>query len=215
MDKVIYCWWTGENEMSEQRKKSLEQIEKVSKCKVIFLTKDNISNYILPEHPLHPGYKYLSATQKGDYLKAYFMNFYGGGYTDIKLQTDSWINSFDILENSDKWVIGYPELDAGCIGYKPAQHLWQKLVGNGAYICKPHTPITEEWYTEMMKLMDEKFDKLKEFPAEHTRDCAEKSNGKYPIEWCELNGKIFHKVCSKYTDKIINTFHRIICYNYM
>ena len=51
---------------------------------MIFITEKNIDDYILKEYPLHPAFKYLTNIQKGDYMKAYMMNFYGGGYTDIK-----------------------------------------------------------------------------------------------------------------------------------
>jgi hypothetical protein len=40
--------------------------------------------FILPDHPLHEGFEYLSGVHKSDYLRSYLMNFYGGGYSDIK-----------------------------------------------------------------------------------------------------------------------------------
>lgn len=204
-ENIIYCWWTGDNEMSYNRKNCLNQLIEKTKCNVILVTKNNIHKYILPDHPLHEAYQYLSETQKGDYLKAYFMNFYGGGYCDIKNQSCSWIDSFNKLSNSEKWIIGYKE---GCpehIAYKPVASYFYELIGNGAYICKPHTSLTEEWYNDMIKLLDIKLDMLRQFPSTFPQDHSEISNGKYPIGWNELNGRIFHRICYKYKDKLLNT----------
>lgn len=182
MERNIYCWWTGSNIMSQQRRECLENIKSITECNVIALFKEDIPKYILPEHPLHPGYEYLSETQKGDYLKAYFMNFYGSGYCDIKRQSGSWRKSFEVLEQSDKYAIGYAEGGDWAIAGPPSiTQQWRDLIGNGAYICKPQTPLTQEWYCEMLKLLDERFEKLQEFPATFPQDHTEISNGKYPI----------------------------------
>jgi hypothetical protein len=82
----IYCFWTGDNEMSQNRLDGLHNLQTVSECEVILVTPQNLNQYILPDAPLHPGYKYLSETHKADYLRTYFMHFYGGGYSDIKKQ---------------------------------------------------------------------------------------------------------------------------------
>ena len=53
-----------------------------------------LDKYILQEHPLHQSFNYLSETHKADYLRTYFMRFHGGGYSDIKKTSGSWIDSF-------------------------------------------------------------------------------------------------------------------------
>jgi len=78
-------------------------MEEITGCKVCCVYKDDLSKYIL-EHPLHEAYEYLSETHKADYLRTYFMHFYGGGYSDIKRSSGSWLKAFDDLENSDKWL---------------------------------------------------------------------------------------------------------------
>jgi len=95
VSNTIYCFWTGSNEMSDARKQSLEQLKQVSDMNVILVTKDNLHTYILPDHPLHEAYKYLSETHKSDFLRIYFMNFYGGGYSDIKRATGSWKPAYE------------------------------------------------------------------------------------------------------------------------
>ena len=113
MNYNIYCFWTGNNPISENRRKCLEQLIKVSKCNVILVTPSTLNEYILDEHPLHPSFNYLSETHKADFLRTYFMRFHGGRYSDIKKTTGSWIESFEKLKKSDKWIIGYKEVEGG------------------------------------------------------------------------------------------------------
>ena len=97
-----------------------------------------------------------------------------------------------------------------CIAYRPVAEFYSELIGNGAYICKPMTELTQEWYNEMIILLDSKLQALIQFPATYTRDCSETSNGKYPMGWNEMLGRIFHKVCYKYKDKLLNTLPRFV-----
>jgi len=209
---TIYCFWTGDNVMSSQREDCLSSLLKISECNVMLITKKNLDTYILPDHPLHPAYEYLSETHKADYLRTYFMNFHGEGYSDIKKTTGSWKESFQLLNSdNDKWCCGYLEVNGG-VAYPPLADKWPELVGNGAYIFKPQTPLTQEWYNEMIKLLDSKLEALKINPSKHPQDCKERSN--YPIEWNEMLGRIFHRVSYKYKQYIMNTLPISIFCNY-
>jgi glycosyltransferase involved in cell wall biosynthesis len=198
----IYCFWFGDA-MSKNRKDSLENLKKISGCNIVLVTKDNLDEYILPEHPLHESFKYLSSVHKADYLRTYFMRFHGGGYSDLKRTTGSWIEAFRKLYNSKKWIIGYKEIPGG-VAYKKYENKWQELLGNGAYICKKDTEFVKEWYSEMIKLLDEKLVLLRKNPAKTNRDSFESGSG-YPIEWNEMLGRIFHKVLYKYKNYSLNT----------
>jgi len=209
----IYVFWTGTNEMPENRVRCLEQLKTVSESDVILVTRQNLNDYILQSEPLHPAYFYLSETHRADYLRTYFMNFHGGGYSDIKETTGSWKSCFIELYNSDKWINGYKEIDGG-VAYPPAAEYWREMVGNGAYICKPQTPLTKEWYNDMISLLDSKLDQLKLYPSTFPQDCAEVSSGKYPIAWNEMLGRIFHRISYKYKDHVLNTLPISVFYNY-
>ena len=209
---TIYTLWTGKNEMSKDRKECFEELKRISECNVILITPDNLPNHIKSEHPLHEAYQYLSETHKADYLRTYLMNFYGGGYSDIKKTTGSWKSSFDNLSNSDKWICGYKEIEGG-VAYEPLKDKWKELIGNGAYICKPNTPLTNEWYNEMIKLLNTKLEKLKVNSAKFPQDSAEKGTG-YPIGWNEILGRIFHRLIHKYKDYVMNTLPISIFENY-
>jgi hypothetical protein len=179
---------------------------------VILVTKANLHEYILPEHPLHEAYQYLSETHKADYLRTYFMNFYGGGYSDIKRTTGSWIDSFHSLNNSDYWICGYKEVQGG-VAYPPYVDNYHELIGNCAYICKPQTELTKEWYSSMISLLDLKLENLIRNPSKFPQDCSECGSG-YPIEWNEMLGRIFHRVSYKYKEYLLNTLPMIDCNNY-
>lgn len=208
VEKIIYCFWTGNNEMSENRKRCLESMTQNAGVPIKLITQDNLSNYILPNHPLHPAYQYLSLNHKSDYLRGYFMHFYGGGFCDIKTIEHSWSDSFDKLNESNAYLIGYPELNGECSAYKDIENkklskqiknAWPLLVGNGAFICRPQTKFTEEWFSEQNKRLDDYIDKLKEHPA---TDSFGQGNG-YPIPWLYMQGTIFHPLCLKYHNKLL------------
>ena len=65
--------------------------------------------FILPDHPLHPAFPYLSLVHQADYMRTYMMRYYGGGYSDIKHVHFDYQPYFDRLFNgpSDKLAYGY------------------------------------------------------------------------------------------------------------
>jgi hypothetical protein len=197
----LYCFWTGNNEMSENRKKHLTSLNKTG-LNVILITKDDLDQYI--QEPLHEGFQYLSETHKADYLRTYFMHFYGGGYSDIKHTSESWLNANEELNNDpDLWIVGYKEIEGG----SPVSHLLDKyedLIGNGAYICKANTPLTQKWYTTMISVMDSKLEMLKQYPSKSPQQ-VHSYDYPYPLRWAELLGEIFHQVIYEYKDHLLNT----------
>ena len=83
-----------------------------------------------------------------------------------------------------------------------------RVIGNCAYICKPNTAFTEEWFYSVQNVLDCKFDILKTYPAKHPRDFYKKvyENGlvsDYPLRWTEICGEIFHPLCLKYSKKLL------------
>uniref|UniRef100_A0A6C0L8N2 Capsular polysaccharide synthesis protein n=1 Tax=viral metagenome TaxID=1070528 RepID=A0A6C0L8N2_9ZZZZ len=210
----IYCFWTGSNELTPNRRNCLEQLRTASECQIVLVTKDTLNSYILQEHPLHEAYEYLSEVHKADYLRTYFMNFHGGGYSDIKYTTGSWVAAFDELGSSDAWMNGYKEEHSGCIAYPPVAEYWSELIGNGAYIAKPRTPLTEEWYSAMMSFLDSKLEKLRLNPSTCPRDHSG-TGSSYPIAWAEMLGFIFHRVSFGYRDKLLKTVPTPIFHSYI
>ena len=206
IERIIYCFWTGTNIMSKKRKACMDYIMKNARCKVILITPNNLNSFILPNHPLHEAYPYLSETHKSDYLRTYFMHFLGGGYTDIKKFTGDWNKAFDdILERDDIFLNGYHEKSPNDVaGDERAKTLWNKLPANGAYIVRPRTEFTRKWYTRMIEVLDSKLEALKQNPSKNPQATPNTSPG-YPIEWAEILGKIYHTIACDYLDKFLFT----------
>jgi hypothetical protein len=203
-NNIIFCFWTGTNEMSQQRKRCLEQLRNTSECKIQLIDVTNLHDYV-PTEQLHKAYPYLSEVHKSDYLRTHFMHFFGGGYCDIKYTTGSWCDAFDQMrEDETKVLNGYHEEGPWCVGVADVKPLWQLVPGNGSYIVRKQTEFTKAWYIQQQVLLDERYERLKQHPATHPRS-VEKDTPGYPFYWQELLGTIFHTVSSKYTDRFLFT----------
>jgi len=229
----IYCFWIKKKELNPRRKECLESIIKYSEAEVELVTLHNLHKYILKDHPLHEGFKYLSSVHKSDYLRSYFMHFYGGGYSDLKETRNSWKQAFELLNSNDNlYAIGYPAF-IPCRGI-PNENLnrflnknLKDLIGVEAFIFKKQTPLTLEWYNNVQLIMDASLDKLKQYPAQYTRDercdvihwggergtqalvhgtdkIVFRKDYFYPLTWEEIHGEIFHPLIYKYKNKISN-----------
>tara|TARA_B100001057_G_scaffold69305_2_gene63089 strand:+ start:602 stop:1375 length:774 start_codon:yes stop_codon:yes gene_type:complete len=191
--KIIYTFWTGTNPMTANRKEGIKIMKEKTGVEICVITIDNLNNFILKDNPLHPSYKYLSRVHKADYLRCYFMHHYGGGYADIKRQTDSWEKYFNIInDNPNIWKIGlggfnpssnafgiaYPE-EYNSIQRKKLQNYHSKMVGVGFMICRPRTPYTTEWYNLLHQRLDNYSTELKKHPAVFSREAFDREPSKY------------------------------------
>ena len=204
-NRIIFVFWTGTNEMSFRRVDCLNALKNETGCTIKLITVDNLNEYIREDSPIHPAYPYLSETHKADYLRTYFMRYYGGGYSDIKIPNGSWVKGFEEMDNNPEiWINSYHESCPDSISCDEVKHLWDKLPGNCAYIIRPNTDFVKEWYECLCKILDEKLEALRENPSHATDCCIEYYPGtKYPLRWTEILGSIFHKLVAKYTDRIL------------
>lgn len=218
--RTLYCAWTGNNEMSHARKACLETI-KTSGLNVVLITPQNLSLFILPWAPLHEGYHYLSETHKSDYLRCYFMHFYGGGYTDIKNTTKSWLPAWEELNSKPSmYANGYAEPSPECVDHhkNPVlnrllhKHYYQ-LIGNGNYLFRPQTPLTTLWYRTLIKTLDAHIEQLRKYPRRHPQQTFSPEYP-YPFKWAAFSGQIFHPVCYKYRSHLLHTLPAFVPSNY-
>ena len=232
--KTIWMFWTGKNKMSKNRKESYDKFCEVNEdCDVRLITHEQVDN--LPN--LHEGYQYLSEIQKGDYLKCYFLHHYGGGDSDIKATDEPWSKYFNaIIENKDLYAIGYgekevsdvarlencrlnPEKSKFCRDFTlnmsedawSSTHIranWRLLIGNGAFICRKNSPLTQDWWDGLNEKMNGYLKELKANPGSWPRDSYGHINPEtgarsiYPIPWAVICGNIFHPLTLKYHKNI-------------
>lgn len=195
----IYCFWTGLNEMSENRLEGLRSMKENAGVSVFLVTPGNLDSYILEKYPLHPAYEFLSMVHRSDYLRCYFMHHFGGGYSDIKSCPHSWKSSFEQMNQSDSWVLGYEEAGPHCVAPiagalgDELRASWRVVVGNGAYICRSHTDLTSDWINELHARLDVYYTALTVYPGNEMGN-----NAGYPIPWTNILGDIFHPLCLKY-----------------
>lgn len=213
--KVIYCFWTGDNELTENRKRSLEALKSKIKYPVCLVTKDNLQDYILPDYPLHPAYEYLSFVHRSDYLRAYFMHHYGGGYADVKTPLNDWNGIFKHLENPYVWLIGFsepyglavatPKFKINPSDYKALSFdmikYFRYISWAGSFVCRPYTNFTYEWMYRLHQILDQESEQLKNNPGkihgwEDERYTFYGHVGS--AGYTAILAQIFHPLCLKY-----------------
>lgn len=199
VDEVIYCFWTDDNPITPARSKCLETMKQNLGVRVDFLDAKAIGERILPDAPLHPGYQYLSAVHKSDYLRCYFLHHFGGGYADIKSYSkdNNWKECFQkINKNKELEIVGSREIMGGsAIPAYNVPEVVENLLSMGFFIVRPQSYISSVWYTKMLEKMDESYQELKNHPAPYpfARKNDSKSKG-YPLGWSELLGDILHPI---------------------
>lgn len=206
VDNVIYCFWTGTNALPPNRIRNLELLRASNQhTEVILVTPDNLPKFVKSGHPLHPAYEHLSLVHKSDYLRAYFMHHYGGGYSDIKEPQNVWLSFFMALGDApDKWALGFRELSVDMCSQLPGRlgrdlrihH--RAIIGTSAFVMRPFTPFTTEWMDELHARLDSYAAALAEYPGNERG-----SNPGYPVPWTGILGDIMQPLCLKYRQHLI------------
>ena len=216
LEPRLFCFWTDSNPMSNDRRKALSSMPNTD-LEVIFINEQELSSWVLDNAPIHPAFKYLSSVHKADYLRCYFMHYYGGAYSDVKVIEDSWLSPYKELCNSNHFINGYREINCfeTARGRGIIKDTWlalnfYRVIGCGAYICKHNTFFTIDWLNSVHGILDQKYELLKNYPANNPRDFYNKrlddgSISNYPLVWSEICGQIFHPLCLKYSKKILKT----------
>lgn len=222
-EEVVWCFWFGD-EMSEQRKSCLENM-KIVHPNLMLVDSLNFKDFILKDHPIHDGFHLLSATHKSDYLRSYFMHHYGGGYSDIKNQSDSWKKIFKIIKENEFIGAGYREVSPHhlAINNKTISNVsdFANFIGCGAFIFEPKTDLTLEWVEETTRLIENNYEALRRrdglYHPRATKRGAQQTNlppSGYPFDWIDVMGHIYHPIVYKYRHKIIKNLPKPIMKGY-
>lgn len=192
IEERIFCFWTGDNPITPNRIRGLETMRENLGVKIEFLDCHGLDKWILKDQPLHPAYKYLSCNHKSDYLRCYFMHHFGGGYADIKpySKNNNWKRCFEYINRYEGIeVIGQHDFVGGIAARELKTRIAAEfIVACGWMICRPHSSFTSGWMERVNRMLDDKLQLLRQFPA------TEPFGGpKYPIEWGGVCGEIFHR----------------------
>lgn len=200
--------------MSDQRRKCLATFENTGLTPIL-IDRTSLGSWIVPGHPLHPAYEFLSPVHRSDYLRPYFMYHHGGGYADIKAQTGSWLGTIAKLQER-RWLIGagYREIRGGVVNLDRSlignrafilstavapwvaraatntmRALRPLLIGNGAFYFRQRTLYAKWWLSEVERRLDLLLPELLRHPPEDPRDRQSSGSG-YPVPWSFILGDV-------------------------
>lgn len=87
---------------------------------------------------------------------------------------------------------------------------YYKLIGNGGYLYKKNTILTQDAISRNHKTLDKKLELLKANPASHPRDrignfteYGVKYSSKYPLRWAEIGGEVMSRVAYANLDRYL------------
>jgi hypothetical protein len=199
--------------MNENRLRSFEMMKSNLGVPLCLVTKDNLSEFILQEYPLHPAFQWLSDVHKSDYLRIYFLHHYGGGWHDIKPTMANFQKMWSEFANPEVYFVGRAEIKGGPAKVFDSEgnwmpDFWNDLVGCGWWIGRPNTPLSTEMCHKINELLDINYELLKRYPARSPFDKKKKSKFSwvpfitskykgYPLPWTVF-GNIFHPLNYKY-----------------
>lgn len=211
--KVVYvCWFSHIKGalpfFTVRRINALLSLIKNIGAPVIMITDENFKSFEVKDNPIHEGFDFLSGNHKSDYVRAYMLYHYGGGYHDIKYREKSWENEWEKFGNENIWIVGRRETNVNAIaGTEDVKKEYNKLITPGWILAKKHNAFHQNLLNKINSNLDDKLDKLREHPALLPRDQETKS---YPLEWCDMMGNIFHPLLLNYTEHIDYTLPDIL-----
>lgn len=210
---VIWCYWEGEP-MTGNRMLSFSYLIKNIGVPVCLITPENIHLFIKQGHPLPSAYQHLSIVHRSDYVRAYLLHHYGGGWHDIKATEVSYADAWDEFKDNSIWIVGKAETKKGAANAYDSQgrympDYYEKLIAVPSWIGRANTAFSEQLLLGIEHMINKYSDALSRYPSKHARDkkITAKSPIKrlfqmikfiyqgrstnYPLEWT-LFGNIFH-----------------------
>ncbi|HRW17338.1 MAG TPA: hypothetical protein P5181_00675 [Dermatophilaceae bacterium] len=200
----VFTFWTGDNDLTPNRRASLERMRETIGLPVVLVTPDTLPDWIVPNHPLHAAYQHLSLVHRSDYLRAYFLHHHGGGYCDIKQPVESWAAAAQSLrDHPDTWLLASPVEHASWVGRHPGRlgadlRRHYRLIGaSGSFLGRAGNPLTAEWVRELDRRLDYFAPQLAAFPGEIRGEVVG-----YPISWNVLLNHVLHPLCLKHHEHV-------------
>lgn len=218
----IFVIWLGPERMSANRKSALECLESRAGVPLEFVSENDIAKWEHPNRPISRYFSFLTTIDQSDYLRAYLMALHGGGYSDIKCTSGSWIQAFDEFRCMSVDVVayrlGHPSL-AASFGVHPRRRLrsifrpalWRHiryrmryptLMGPSAFIIRPFSRFAVRYLDDIESAIDARADELVAFQASHSggkwpigHETYNQSLAGYPFTWGSLCMDIHQPLC--------------------
>lgn len=216
---VVWCYWDGKK-MNANRSKSFDYLVNNIGVPLFLITPKNLDQFIKKDFPLPASFPYLSIVHQSDYIRAYMLHHYGGGWHDIKATKTSFGDCWDLFEDKSIWIIGSPEVKNGAAPiydsmgrYMP--DYYEELIAVPRWIGRPHTPLSSMILENLNAELNNHKHTLKRYPAKHAREKyihpknsihkfiiwikqrVAGRNHKYPLPWT-LFGNSFHPAVLKF-----------------
>ena len=208
--KMVWAMWFGPPPTGA-RLSAARTIEKVG-VPVRWLDDSNWRDVEAPAHRFPPALflSGLSQIHRSDYLRAYIMHTYGGGYTDVKHTTTSWAPAWAEFDNASVWVVsvqeefrravacGEPNFTIVPAPCDQVMNAWRYLGRNQLYIMRPNTTLTASWLQEATRRLNRHWSEIRLHPAHRPRCCQGENPNNYPVRWAEFAGEILHPLMAIY-----------------
>lgn len=206
LPRRIFVCWTGDNPMSANRVRGLASLRSTNPdVDVVLVTQDNLEQWVLADHPLHSAYRNLSLIHRSDYLRCYLLHFHGGGYADLKPTRNSWAALFARMDASDAWMGGYrvpvrlmTPNDPDPAMERAMRACSELRLGQCAYLARPRTPLTAQWWRELNRRMDTYAAALAQDPGDAFGD-----NPGYPVPFNALLAQVVDPLQVKYREHLV------------
>merc|ERR1719401_293558 len=103
---LVWVFWLGQP-MAGPRLNAWHSMQEKMGVPLQLVQGADLHHYERADAPYHPAVPLLSAIHQADYMRAYFMHHYGGGYADVKWQR-SWAGAFESFRDTDTWMMAMP-----------------------------------------------------------------------------------------------------------
>jgi len=126
---VVWTFWMFEHPLEGTEASTLDNLTASLDTAVQLVTPASLPLYNVTEWPLHEALPYLAPNHKLDYIRAYFMHHYGGGFIEIRerKRNTTWEVPFDDLgSNETFWFMGQPSDEAVTCDESNIKDAWCK-----------------------------------------------------------------------------------------
>jgi len=126
---VVWTFWLHDYPLEGAALKNYDSLAITLDTTVQLVTPATLSLYNVTEWPFHEALQYLAPNHQLDYIRAYWMHHYGGGFIEIKERktNSTWTGPIDYIgRNETFWFMGEPSTEAVTCDESNIKDAWCK-----------------------------------------------------------------------------------------